>query len=203
MDALRADLREARVAAGLSLRTVGEQIGLSTSQAARIEGSTTTPPILNHLARFGSVVGLDVRIRAYRGPDPVRDAPKRRLIDRLRHRLAVNLRVRTEVPLPDGQRAWDARIEGLDRVGGGFAHVVVEAESRLADIQAQTRRLHLKLRDSDEDLLILLVADTRYNRAAVAAARSTIDELFPVSPREALADLAAGRRPRGSALTFI
>ncbi len=83
----------------------------------------------------------------------------------------------------------------------GYLHV--EAETRLTDYQAQTRRIMLKARDAGVQHVLLVLADTRNNRAAVAAAGSAITELFPVSARRALAALAAGEHPGGSAIVFL
>ncbi len=86
---------------------------MSRSTVARIElgGQAAT---LREYAAFGGAVGLDVRLRAYPAGDPIRDAGQQRLLERLRARIAVELRWRTEVPLPaDGdRRAWDAVIAG-------------------------------------------------------------------------------------------
>jgi hypothetical protein len=79
----------------------------------------------------------------------------------------------------------------------------VEAETRVADAQAVMRKLALKLRDGGVDHLLLIVADTRANRDAIAAAGMAVRELFPISPRRALRALAAGRHPGGSALVFL
>jgi hypothetical protein len=65
------------------------------------------------------------------------------------------------------------------------------------------RRLTLKLRDSGADHVLLVVSDTRSNREAVAAANQVLVGLFSVSPRRALASLAAGKHPGGSALVFL
>jgi hypothetical protein len=96
----------------------------------------------------------------------------------------------TEVALPiDGdRRAWDAMI-----VGAGW-RVGVEAETVLDDIQAVERRLALKRRDGDVDHVILLVADTRRNRLALAAAPGAFGDL-PPRARMARRTLAAGRNP--------
>ena len=79
----------------------------------------------------------------------------------------------------------------------------VEFETRLDDFQAQTRRLWLKARDAGEPALLVVVADTRRNREAIHAAGPAIDEGFPISARRALAALAAGQHPGGSALVLL
>ena len=156
------------------------------------------------LARIGAVLGLDVRIRAYPGSDPLRDAGHVRVIERLRARLGPGVKLRLEVPLPlaGDLRAWDACLSGLH----GRDHqrdLPAEVETRIADAQAQIRRLTLKMRDAGVDHVLLVVADTPMNRRAVAAAGTAVSAMFPVSGRRALAALAAGRYPGGSSLIFV
>lgn len=206
-DALRAgaELRQARVSAGLSLADVGRTVGLSASQISRIERGRARSVTVVQLCRLGAVVGLNVRVRTYPGPDPLRDAGQVRLIERLRVRLHPHLRFRTEVELPErgDQRAWDGWVGGLRPVGGSGTTLAAEAETRITDLQALLRRLHTKMRDGGVLAVLLVVADTRANRAAVAAGGLTIAEVFPVSARQALRALAKGEHPGGSSLVFL
>jgi hypothetical protein len=174
---------------------------MSSSQISRIEGARLPSVSVIQLARVGAVVGLDVRVRAYPGPVPIRDAGQVTLLDRLRARLLPALRVRTEVPIPiEGDlRAWDAVIDGFE--DGSPLHV--EAETRLYDIQGQQRRIALKTRDGGADVVMLVVADTPRNREAVRVAGPAFAEQYPVPARAALAALAAGRHPGGAALVFL
>lgn len=190
------------MSAGLSLRAVGRAVGLSYTQVGRIERAVQPKVSAVHLARIAAVVGLDVRIRAYPGPAPLRDAAQLALLDRLRVRLHHDLKLRTEVPLPiDGdQRAWDGMVDGF---APAAAKLPAEAETRIHDFQAQTRRIALKRRDAGFDHVLLVVAATRRNREAVKAAGAVVNELFPVPARTALAALAAGQHPGGSALVFL
>lgn len=104
----------------------------------------------------------------------------------------------TEVPLPIATdlRAWDAVIEGADW------RRPVEAETVLDDIQALERRLALKVRDGRVDGVILVVADTRRNRRALAAAPVAF-AVFDRNARRILRNLAAGRDPGGSSLVLV
>jgi transcriptional regulator with XRE-family HTH domain len=188
----------------LSLRFVGGKVGLSATQVMRFERGLVPNASVRQLARIGAVVGVTVRVRTYPGADPVRDKAQSELMRRLAVRLHASLKFTTEVPLPiqGDQRAWDGWISafpgGADRGG-----LPVDAETRLYDIQALLRRLTLKLRDSDADSLLLVVSDTRSNREAVAAAHHVLAGVFPISPRRALASLAAGHHPGGSAVIFL
>jgi hypothetical protein len=106
------------------------------------------------------------------------------------------------VPLPieSDLRAWDAEIRGRDPTPW---RTRVEAETRIGDGQGLERRLALKLRDDPDGHLILLVADTRTNRGALATLRPGLRAMFPCSAREALAALGAGREPPGSAILVM
>jgi transcriptional regulator with XRE-family HTH domain len=206
-DAIRVgtEIRDARVMAGLSLAEVGTAVGLSPSQVSRIERARAPTVTVGQFGRIGAVVGLDVRLRAYPGGDPVRDAAQMRLLERVRGRLCADLRFRTEVPLPmmGDQRAWDGWIDGLQTPPGPSLGLPVEAETRITDFQAQTRRLVLKMRDGSAEHVLVVVSDTRSNRAALISASAAVRELFPVTSRRALQALAVGIHPGGSALIVL
>jgi transcriptional regulator with XRE-family HTH domain len=128
------ELREARLSAGLSQRQVGAS-AISHTEVGRIERATASRVPFVTLSLLGSVLGLDVSIRAYPDGEPIRDAAQIALLARLRALLPPTLTWRTEVPLeiPGDMRAWDAVI------GGPAWRIPVDAESRLRDVQACTR----------------------------------------------------------------
>lgn len=201
---LGAEFRLARRGAGLSLVSVAAEVDLSKSHLARIERAQVPNVGMQHLVRIGAVLGLDVRVRAYPGGDPLRDAGQVRLGARLRGRVHSMVRIRSERLLPgvgDG-RAWDHWLDGWPsgRDGGGMP---AELETRVGDYQAMMRRLNRKMRDGGVTCLLLVVADTPSNRRAIAAAGAQAAADFPVSARSTLASLAAGERPLGSALIFV
>lgn len=201
---LGAEFRLARRGAGLSLAAVGIEVDLSRSHVARIERAQVPNVGMAHLVRIGAVLGLDVRTRAYPGGDPLRDAGQVRLGTRFRGRVHSAVRIRSEHLLPgigDG-RAWD---QWLDRWPAGTdpSPMPAELETRVGDYQALLRRVHRKMRDGGVDSLLLVVADTPANRRAVDAAGPQVAADFPISARSALASLAAGERPTGSALLFV
>ena len=172
-------------------------MGLSRSALERLETGARRSTI-QELASIGTVVGLDVRLRAYPAGDPVRDAGQLRLLERLRSRLHQQLGWLTEVPLPvDGdRRAWDAVIRG-----DGWS-IGVEAETVLDDLQAVERRITLKQRDGGVDRVIVLVADTRRNRTALAAAPHAFAG-FSRDARTVLRAVADGRDPGCSAIVVL
>lgn len=137
-------------------------------------------------------------MRAYPGGDPIRDAGQQRLLERLRLRIHPDLRWRTEVNLRiEGDlRAWDAMI------GGPGWTLPVEAETVIDDAQALERRLGRKLRDGGADHLLLLVAETRRNRQALAAAPAAFRD-FTRDARAILRALGEGRAPGMGAIVIL
>jgi transcriptional regulator with XRE-family HTH domain len=137
------ELREARLQAGLTQGQVGAAVGLSASEISRIELGQAARVSYETLVLVAAVLGLDLPLRAFPAGDPVRDIAQLTLLAKLRGRLPDGLRWRTEVPLriPGDRRAWDAVIEGR-----GW-RLPVEAESRLRDVQACSRKVMLKRRD--------------------------------------------------------
>jgi transcriptional regulator with XRE-family HTH domain len=188
----------ARIGAGLSLRAVGAATRIDHVRIWRFENGALNALSVAQLGSICGVIGLDLRLRAYPAGDAVRDVGQSRLAERLRRKLHSSLRWRTEVALPiEGDlRAWDAVISGR-----GWS-LPVEAETVLTDIQAVERRLALKCRDGGVDHVLLLVADTRRNRAAVASAPAAFSALDG-RPRDVLGALRAGRDPGASGIVFL
>ena len=197
--AIGRELREARVAAGLSQREVGSTVAISHSQVGRIERGALVDVTLGQVARLAVAAGLDLSVRLYPGSDPVRDVAHIRLLERLRAELHPSLTWRTEVPLPipGDLRAWDAVIGGRDW------QIAVEAETRVADAQALQRRLSRKVRDGRIVHVLLLVADTARNREAVAAAGSGLTAMFPATARAVLEALRSGHDPGLSGIVIL
>jgi transcriptional regulator with XRE-family HTH domain len=194
--------REARIASGLSLRAVGRAAGTSYAQVRRFERAELAVVDIGDVGAWCAVVGLDLGLRAYAAGDALRDAASQRLLERLRSVLHTSLSWRTEVglPLAADQRAWDAEIRGATPRPWRCR---VEAETRIADGQALERKLALKLRDDPGGRLILVVSDTRFNRAALATMRPGLREAFPANAREVLRALREGREPPGNAILVM
>jgi hypothetical protein len=181
------------------MRQVGAAAGVSRTTAWRIEQGTATEVSLSSFGRVAAAVGLDASLRLFPAGDPIRDAAHVALLGRLRARINSSLRWRTEVPLPiaGDRRAWDATIAGLGFVIG------VEAETRIRDLQAVSRRVNLKQKDGGLDHVILLVSETRANRDALRLGEADLREAFPVSQRDCLRALREGRDPGGSAIMVL
>jgi transcriptional regulator with XRE-family HTH domain len=195
------DARRARIGAGLSQREVALAIGVSHSKVGRFERSGNQRS-LEFVGALCAVVGLDLGIRAYPVGDPIRDRAQLALLERLRGRLHPTLRWRTEVPLPipGDLRAWDAEVRAPKP---NRWRARIEAETRIADGQALERRLALKLRDDPGGHLILLVSDTRANRAALRSIAAGFHDVLPLETRAILSALTAGRDPGGSGVVIL
>lgn len=171
-------------------------VGISNAELSRIERALSAPVPHVTLVRCAAVVGLDLVIRTYAGPAPIRDAAQATLLADFRRILHPSLRWASEVPfpIPGDQRAWDGMVIGIDWRFG------VEAETSPRDAQALARRLALKLRDGQVDGLVLILRDGPGTREFIVAADSVLGPLVPIPTRHALAALRDGVRPSGSAL---
>lgn len=132
--------------------------------------------------------------------DAARDIAHIRLLGRIRVRLGTTIRWRTEVPLVGrtDPRAWDAVADGHGCVEG------FEAETRLGDLQAMERRILRKFRDDQMvQHVVLVVADTRANRAVLAVAREALRGNFPLDTRAAMVALSDGHCPGANAVVIL
>jgi hypothetical protein len=153
---------------------------------------------VERIAVVAAALGLDLRIGLFPSGSPVRDAAHLALIERLRQRVSPGLRWPAEVPvpLPGDLRSADVVIDGAS------VDAMVEAETRLDDLQALERRIRIKQRDLRTRRLILLIADTRHNRSVLATYPELV-ERFPISTRACLAALRDGRDPGGDAIVVL
>jgi transcriptional regulator with XRE-family HTH domain len=200
------EFKIARLNAALPQREVSSAAGLSRPQYGRIERGLSPEVSVATIARIAAVLGLDASLKFYPAADPIRDGAHVALLERLRARCHPSLMWRTEVPFPRSGdlRAWDAIIRGF-AIPVGHDHVrgAVEAETRPVDIQALDRKLALKERDGGADWMILLLADTRHNRALLAGSGSTLRARFPFDGRRALELLGAGVDPGASSIILL
>lgn len=101
------------------------------------------------------------------------------------------------MPARGDQRAIDAvAFVGVARIG-------FELETRLADAQATTRRAALKQRDAGLDRMILVLADTRANRDALAVATPTLRAAFPLQSRTVLTAIRADQLPGANGIILV
>jgi transcriptional regulator with XRE-family HTH domain len=193
------DYRNARLNAGLTLREVARQVGVSPASIFRVERARPPGARPDLLSRHAATVGLRVRVRAYPDGDPIRDAASIRLIGAFRARLP-RLPFRPEVPVRADQgdmRAWDG-VGDLPRCVCAFEFV-----TRFHDCQAQLRAFELKLRDGAVDRLVIVVMATHANRRALSVARDIVAAAFPLKTRQVMAALSLGRDPGGNGVVLL
>jgi hypothetical protein len=192
------EVHDARLRRGLSLDALTSALGWSRAKASRIAHGDPSTTVID-LFRLCVAVGLDPSLRVFPDQPPLRDAGQIRLLTRFQARLHPSWVWATEVPLPGrgDRRAWDGFLRrGSTRIG-------VEAEARLRDAQATARRLALKQRDGQVDLVILLLAETRANSAALAAGREYLRPSLPLDTRAVLRALGMGRCPVASGVVVL
>jgi transcriptional regulator with XRE-family HTH domain len=192
------ELREARLAAGLSQRHVAQVAGSNQSRVSRTERAQRIPPRVDELAAHCAVLGLRLSLKAYPDGSPVRDLGQLRLLERFRVRIDERSRWRSEVPIGgEGDlRAWDVQLDGPGSIG-------IAAETRLYDIQALQRRIETKWRDSGVDRVVLLVASTRHNRRVLGEHREALRSTFPADTPEIMAALRRGRLPGSNGIVVL
>jgi transcriptional regulator with XRE-family HTH domain len=195
---LAGEFVNARINGGLSLREVARRVGISVDRLKRAERGDPNVLTIDLAARIAPVVGLQLAASLHPNGDPVRDRAHLALLERFRVRLHPSLSWRTEVPMPiaGDLRGADGMIEAAT------ASIVVEAETRLTDVQAVERKALLKKRDLGADRVIVLVADTPNNRK-VLELHPELRERFPIGARKCLAALARGEDPGGDCLVIL
>jgi transcriptional regulator with XRE-family HTH domain len=198
MREIGSELRDARLAAGLSQRHVARVAGLNQSRVSRTERASRLPARMDELAAHCSALGLRLSLKAYPEGSPVRDEAQLRVLERFGARLHRTFRWRGEAPVGGmgDQRAWDALLEGKGSIG-------VDAETRLHDLQALQPRCESTWRDSGVDRVVLLVAATRHNRRVLAEHREALRSTFPADTTEVMAALRAGRLPASNGIVVL
>jgi transcriptional regulator with XRE-family HTH domain len=193
------ELRLARISAGFSQVDVAQRLDTTQARISRVERARDVRTTLEELMRHAAAVGMRLWVRAYPAARRLLDEPQLLLLQRFRDRIAAAWAWELEVPvpLPGDLRAGDARITI------GETTILVEAITRLADIQAQSRAAQLKRRDLGATRLILLVAATETNRRALRAAGPAFSDAFPIRTAAAMRALAFGKDPGADAVVLL
>jgi transcriptional regulator with XRE-family HTH domain len=194
-----AEIRLARVGAGLSIDTVAAAAGISNAEVSRLERALSPRVAVVSLAKVAAVVGLDLVVKTYPGGDPLRDAAQHRVLATFASHLNPALRWATEVPLPiaGDARAWDGLIAGR---GWRFG---VEVETQPNDQQGLIRRIRLKERDGQVDGVLLVLPDTRRTRVFLRAGSLELRAMFPGEGSATLARLRSGEAPEASSVVVV
>ena len=194
------ELRDARLANGLSQQAVANALGVSRSLLSQWERDRGVPDAAT-LAAWGAAVGLDVSVRAFPVGPALRDAAQLRYLRRARIRIGEAWSWDTEVRVTPRDSRDHRSIDAVLRREA--ITIGLEVITRLTDAQAQVRAALRKREDAGLTRVILALADTRHNRAAVAAAQPTLAPGFPASPRRVLHDLRQGVVPPGNGVIFV
>jgi transcriptional regulator with XRE-family HTH domain len=169
--AIASELREARLAAGLSQSHVGRALGISHAGVSRIERGLAPNIPLRTLETMAAVLGLRMSVRLYPAGLPLRDDGQLALLERLRAKTSERLTWTTERPIPiaGDLRAWDASIDGP-----GWT-VYVDAETRIRDVQAWNGepRSNAGTPGPTESSFSLLILDRIERSSPRCAARSS------------------------------
>ncbi|MDQ3689025.1 MAG: helix-turn-helix domain-containing protein [Chloroflexota bacterium] len=191
------DIRRARHSANFSQRQLGVLIGLSHAAVGRVERAERFVDLLT-AARLSAVLGMELSLGCHPVSSPARDRGHLALLERLRTELHPSLVWDTEVGLriPGDLRAMDALIRGAD------FRAMVEAETHVHDVQATERKMRLKQRDAGLPRAMLLLLGTRHHRELVAASPG-LRRSFPLTSRQVLAALRAGRDPGADGIVFL
>jgi transcriptional regulator with XRE-family HTH domain len=192
------ELRQARLQAGPSQTTVARAVGCSGSTISRIEHGLVRSVGIELLMRHAAVVGLVLRADMLPIGAPIRDLGQLKVVNRLEQHVRAPFRWVLEMPVgPRDLRAFDA---GALKPG---CRIGFDVWSRVRDVQAQARASQRKQLDAGIDRLILVFGDTWNNRRAVREAGASLDRAFPLSSRQVLAALRAGRDPGDHGIVFI
>lgn len=196
---LCAELRNARLARGLSQADVGRALGVSHARISRAEQGRVKDLVISDLARHGAAVGLHLHIRFFPAGGGLRDAAQLELLRRFRARIGDRWNWQLEAPLSisGDPRAFDAVLRR------GELSIAVEAITRLHDAQAQLRAATRKQRDGRADRLILLLTASETNRRELGGAGDILTTAFPLRTRATLAALARGDDPGDNGIVLL
>lgn len=197
---LAKELRQARINAGRSQTDVARAAGISTSSLSRMELDVPVGLRFEDVAAACAAVGLTASLKTYPGDHVLADDAQVRLLKEFRDRLGPGWSWRFETRIGPGDlRTWD--MSGL--FDTTRLSIVVDAETRVHDLQSVLRRVGGKRHDSGSPRTVLLLADTRTNRAAVAAGKDELTAEFPIGTWRALRALREGIDPGRDCLIVL
>lgn len=187
-----ADVEMSRLAFGLTIEQVARRALVAPSTVVRIcngDGGVH----LDTLCAVADAVGLRIGVKAFPGRQPtLRDSGQLRIAEYLVAQAHQSLRPSLELPVGDPfGRAADLVFFGPEEI------VHEEIERRLPDFQAPYRaatvkRDALQARHARPVRLVLVIEDTRRNRAPVAPYGELIRTALPATSSEILRSLRAG-----------
>jgi transcriptional regulator with XRE-family HTH domain len=196
------ELRTARITADVSQRSIASTLGWTHTDYYRFEKGLYRADSISDVATVASVLGMELSVGLHPVGEPLRDKGHQALINRFRAELSAGFTVIAEAPLPllGDRRAWDL----LLRLVSPMQQLIgVEAETRVRDLQRIVRHVHQRVRDGGADVVLLLLAATRTNRAVVEEIRLALGPAFATPPRDLLAALRSDHPLPGSGVILV
>jgi transcriptional regulator with XRE-family HTH domain len=186
------EVKLARVTLGMSRQQVADRARVSWSTVVRVE--LGDPHVgVETMCAVAEAVGLDVVLRVYPGRPPgLRDTGQLALAEQLVAQVNPAWQPQLELPIGPHGESIDLAFFGADEI------IDSEVERMAADHQGQYRRADQKRQALAAQhrrpvRLVLVVEDTRRNRAALGPHMALIRTMLPAGSREVLAALRAGR----------
>jgi transcriptional regulator with XRE-family HTH domain len=194
---LLGELRAERLKADVSQREMARQLGWSQARYWRFEGARDAT--LTELTAVSALLGLELSANLHRVSDALADRGQLELLARFRARLSPSIKVFTEalLPNPGERRSWDLLLRIVAQVVG------VEAETKVRDVQATVRKIRGRERDGGADELLIVLADTRSNRAVRDELLLALGERFATKPRLLFDALHRGEPIPGSGVLYV
>ncbi len=192
----------ARASARLTRESAAKRAGIARSTFERIEAGD--PGVaLGTLVAATDAVGLDLVCQVYPGRDlALRDSGQLNIAQFLSVMAGPAWRVTLEEPAGNHGEAIDMVLWGPDQI------LAIEIERLMLDYQAQSRRAAVK-----RDWLaaqhrrpvrsVLVIEDTRRNRAAMAQWTALLSSARPMGSRAVLASLRSGARLGSDGICWI
>ena len=198
-----AELRNARLAAALSLDQLAREVGWSATTVGRLDAGEREDVGVVELSEIASVLGYEVSVGLHPIGDPLRDKGQLACGRRFDAMLHNRWRVTDETLLPGAgeQRAWDKLLRLVDATPRYL--VGVDIESRVWDVQAIVRRTRLRERDGNVDHILIVLADTAHNRRVADELRIGLGADYQAGARSLLAGLRRGERLVGPGVVLV
>jgi transcriptional regulator with XRE-family HTH domain len=191
------ELRQERIKADVSQRAMAGQLGWSQARYWRFENATEA--VLGEVSAVAAILGLELSSSLHRVNDALADRGQLALLARFRLILSPSIKVFTEalLPNPGDRRSWDMLLRIAAQIVG------VEAETKVRDVQATVRKVRGRERDGGADELLIVLADTRANRATREELLAALGERFATPPRLLREALRHGRPLPGSGVLLV
>lgn len=205
------DIQRLREDAGVSLAQLGRAAGIDSSYLARVERGAASPSI-ETIVRLGLALGADASIRLYPTTGPsIRDRHQTPIADSLIRALHPRWRPYPEIAVRHPSRGWiDLGLH--DAIAGHFVATEIQSELRRLEqlirwsgakadsIRSWDGWTHLGAEPRVSRLLV--IRETRANRAVVQEASAVLRASYPGHAHAALDALSGAGDWPGSSLLW-